>query len=445
MYYMQHICTLGVMLAAGLVLAESHSSFTDSGARDRVLEVIKANIVATHAYQVNLALKSGKGDTNAWSTHGLSASDLDALVKHQQALLSTPAGEIAAWVRGQKSTFEPARDLNPILASPLSPSAANLPVNAITRILGEYAGISDFRISALASLMQMMLDTERDATQLQDMFTLYVALGLPVHTVQLGLKETTDADFLTLAQRISPALCASPFDTDSVTIRMQFRKMWNWGHRYTGERDKTVLAHELMEEPEVQAILPRVRAMPAQKIAVIGHSYTMGVHWASPSAFVPIVAEIFALVNPKVEVRQWQAGGMNPSRADCQTFYKEALAWKPDRVLIVLADRDPKDTPALEKMAAGFAAQDTKAMMPDSIYGSLPMSKKFYWDSETLRAISSKTGIALIPVGAAIDASPDKGHFLALDSIHMTEPYHRLMAKAWLKYLAGTETAKMTP
>jgi len=406
----------------------------------RMQDLVEANIDATHAYQVNMALHSGRGDPTAWSAQGLSTNDLAALVQHQQKLLAGPAGDIVAWVRGEHSTFDPAQDLNPILDSPLRVTATNLPVNVLAKVLGEHSGASGFRARALASLLQMMLDVERDATQLQVLFALYTALGLPVHTAQLGLKETTDAEFLVLAQQLSPGMCASPFETNPVAVRILFRKMWNWGHRFTGERDKTVLARELMNEPDIQALLPRIRAMPAQKIAVIGHSFTMYVHWSSPAAFVPIVSEIFALANPKVEVRQWQAGGMNASRADCQAFYQEALAWKPDRVLLVIANRGPKDPPALEKMALGFAAQGAGVMVPDTIYGAIPVTTKFYWDPEMLRELSHQTGIALIPAGAAIDASSDQARFVSLDGIHMTEPYHKLMARVWLRFLVETGT-----
>jgi hypothetical protein len=33
--------------------------------------------------------------------------------------------------------------------------------------------------------------------------------------------------------------------------------------------------------------------------------------------------------------------------------------------------------------------------------------------------------------------APERDRFLCLDGIHMTEPYHRLMAKEWLKMLVG--------
>jgi len=40
-------------------------------------------------------------------------------------------------------------------------------------------------------------------------------------------------------------------------------------------------------------------------------------------------------------------------------------------------------------------------------------------------------------VSPTLAASPNRGRFLCLDHIHMTEPYHRLMAKEWLKIIVG--------
>jgi len=42
----------------------------------------------------------------------------------------------------------------------------------------------------------------------------------------------------------------------------------------------------------------------------------------------------------------------------------------------------------------------------------------------------------VIEVGDILANAPDRSKFMCLDGIHMTEPYHRLMAKEWLKYLA---------
>ena len=47
-------------------------------------------------------------------------------------------------------------------------------------------------------------------------------------------------------------------------------------------------------------------------------------------------------------------------------------------------------------------------------------------------AVARETGMTVIEVSPLLAAAPDREQFLCLDGIHMTEPYHRLMAKQWL-------------
>jgi len=44
-------------------------------------------------------------------------------------------------------------------------------------------------------------------------------------------------------------------------------------------------------------------------------------------------------------------------------------------------------------------------------------------------------GAVIVPVQARLAAAPDRDGFLSMDGIHMKEPYHRLMAFAWLEAL----------
>jgi hypothetical protein len=236
--------------------------------------------------------------------------------------------------------------------------------------------------------------------------------------------------------------------------------MYNWGRRYTGERDVKVLAAELLAEPEIKAIVPLLEKMPAQKIAVIGHSYTMGVHWASPSAFVPISDELLRNVNPKVEIRQWQAGGLTAERAyGREKFYEQALAWKPDRVLLVLGGRGKANDDAMQAMVEGFTRSGIDVMIFDTLRptrprpttagtpasGSAAGAPAFPPPSaaDTQPAYLGLPRIHVIEVGKMLDTSPDRSKFSALDGIHMTEPWHRLMAKEWLKYLCGARQEKL--
>jgi hypothetical protein len=50
--------------------------------------------------------------------------------------------------------------------------------------------------------------------------------------------------------------------------------------------------------------------------------------------------------------------------------------------------------------------------------------------------------ICIAPVSSVLRAAPDKENFLSLDHIHMTEPYHRMMAKEWLKIILAMNDGK---
>jgi hypothetical protein len=51
--------------------------------------------------------------------------------------------------------------------------------------------------------------------------------------------------------------------------------------------------------------------------------------------------------------------------------------------------------------------------------------------------------VEVVEVERLLLNAPERDRFLCLDGIHMTEPYHRLMAKEWLKLLAGARGAAL--
>lgn len=398
-------------------------------------DLVEADIIATHAYQVLLAQKSGKGDPECFSASGLSKADLEALVAHQEALLSSDPAALKAWAEGKESAFDPSKDLEPILSSPLELSA-KLPVNVFTDYLLANAKCSRLEARSIASLYQTVLEVDRDGYLLQDEYTFYIALGLPVYTAQIGLPGSDD-DLLEAGKACAEKTCAAPFDTDAAAWQIGGRKVWNWGEKNLHVRDAAVLAGEILAEDDIAALIPKIKEMPPQKIAVIGHSFTSEAHWSSPSAFAPIVTSVFERLNPVVSFKRWTAGGLRASRAR-REFYQEALDWKPDRVLLVVAVRGDEDVEAAREMAAGFDAAGAAVYMFDNMRSAQEdppyhrMAEKF-----------AGAPVAIIEVGQVLRAAPDKDTFLCLDRIHMTEPYHRLMAKEWLKFLVGAREAKL--
>ena len=427
-----------VCVAASLTASPAYARKGAGGAgrqdaASRFEQLVEANVIATHAYQVLLARRSGKGDAACFARGGLSEGELDALVRHQKNLLKSKAGEVKAWARGGAG-FDPSKDLEPILKSGLA-VPAGAPVNVFTDYLRARgrSGSGAAGLRSVASLYQTILEVERDGDLLQDQFAFYIGLGLPVYVGQLGLPGGDEA-LLAAGRELERRACASPFATDAIAWQIAGRKVWNWGEKHLHVRDDRVLAAELLRERDVRAIVPRLRAVSAQKVAVVGHSFTMGQHWSSPSSFVPVVTEIFRRVNPKVEFRQFERGGLTASRAR-QRFYQGVLDWKPDKVLLVVMTRADDDYAALREMGEGFKSAGIEALVFDDIHDPESVSKP--GASERAVKVGRAAGIKVIEVGALLAAAPDRGRFVSLDRVHMTEPYHRLMAKEWLKFLAG--------
>ena len=291
---------------------------------------------------------------------------------------------------------------------------------------------------AIANLYQTVLEVERDGDRLQEEYAFYIGLDLPVYVGQLNLPGS-DADLLAVGKQLEGRACASPVGTTAAEWQIAGRKSWNWGEKNLHIRDERVLAAELLREPDVKALRARLHALPAQKIAVVGHSFTMGLHWSSPSSFVPIVIDIFRRENPKLEFKQFAAGGLTATRAQ-QRIYQNVLDWKPDKVMLVVMTRTDADYDALTQIGQGFAEAGIKTYMFDEVHD--PASVK---PGTVERAIMAARagGIEVVEVGSILSSSPDRDRFICLDGIHMTEPYHRLMAKEWLKFLAGARGAKL--
>src|SRR5690348_12820945 len=417
------------VLAVFIVMQSIYPQKADT-TETRLAQLVEANIIAVHAFQVLLAKSSGKGQA-CFTAGNLSDTQLNALSEHQAKLLKSDSQQLRLWVQNRESTFNPAEDLEPILSSGLK-IPDNAPVNIFTNYLRQNTKASDVKIRTIASLYQTVLEVERDGDRLQEEFAFYIGLGLPVYVGQLNLPGT-DADLLAVGRKLEGQSCEAPVGTSAAEWQIAGRKIWNWGEKNLHIRDERVLAAELLQEPEVKRLEPSLRALPAQKIAVVGHSFTMGLHWSSPSSFVPIVIDVFRRENPKVEFKQYAAGGLTASRAQ-KRFYQDLLAWKPDKVLFVVMTRTDEDYAALKEMGQGLRAAGIKTYMFDEVHDPAAVTPGTV---ERARQTAKESGIEVIEVGQLLANAPDRAKFMCLDGIHMTEPYHRLMAKEWLKYLAG--------
>ena len=433
------LCLLAVLIVStNQRSASSQNAESARVANARLAQLVEANVIAVHAFQVLLAKTSGKGDKSCFALGALSDAQLNSLSEHQANLLKSDLNAVRAWVNSGKSAFDPAKDLEPILKSGLTvPDKA--PVNVFTRYLRENTNASGVKIRAVASLYQTVLEVERDGDRLQEEYAFYIGLGLPVYVGQFNLPGT-DADLLAVGKKLEGQSCDAPVGTSAAEWQIAGRKIWNWGEKNLHIRDERVLAAELLREPDVKRLEPQLTSLPPQKIAVVGHSFTMGLHWSSPSSFVPVVIDVLRRENPRVQFKQFAAGGLTASRAQ-KRFYQSVLDWKPDKVMLVVMTRTDEDYASLKQMGEGFHAAGIKTYMFDEVHDPAAVTPGTV---ERARESADESGIEVIEVGEILATSPDRSKFMCLDGIHMTEPYHRLMAKEWLKYLAGSRGNKLS-
>lgn len=158
-----------LLFTCGLLLSLAVSVVVDgqnvAPRRTRLAQLIEANVIAVHAYQILLAKKSGKEYTACYSPGKLSDRELEALDEHQARLLKADPAAVKVWARGAKSTFDPAQDLVPILSSGLT-VPATAPVNVFTDYLRRNTKADAVNIRAVASLYQTVMEVERDGDRL---------------------------------------------------------------------------------------------------------------------------------------------------------------------------------------------------------------------------------------------------------------------------------------
>jgi len=403
----------------------------------RLWALIRANTIATHAFQVRLAQETGIAESGGcYDASGVSVQEIDGALASQEVLLGSDLEATLSWVNGGVEVNAVPSGLMEILSLPLALNPA-LPVNVFTDYLKETVDAPEYQLGSVANLYQTCLEVDRDGTLLWDLYHFYIALGLPVYVGQFGLPGE-DSDFYAVGKKLEKSCCPSPFETDAAAWRIAGRKVWNWGQKKLHIRDRFAVAKEMLAELEGRSLLVRIKSLPPQKVAIVGHSFTMDSHWASPSSFAAIVDAVFELENPEVRTRQWFGGGLTASRAK-RDFYEEVLAWAPDKVLFVVAIRNPDDETALKEMVAGLREVGAEVLAFDNIADPSEDLSLNVFDSDRRRELD----LTAIEVGELLASSPEKDNFLCLDGIHMKEPYHRLMGMEWLKYLVGARKAEL--
>ena len=348
-------------------------------------ELVEASIVAAHAYEVGLHVRTGLGDPKVWVISE-KATDLDA----------------------------------------------SLPVCIFSDYLAALRpDVPRVQRRALANLLQLTLEIERDGDEVQRVLELYHSRGLLTGPCDYGIAYS-EAAFLAVGEQLAARTCASPFKTGPADWQVALVKVQHWSMKLRGQNRVAEMAAEILRRDDFQPLLPRLRSLPAQRIMVVGHSFTLARHWSTLAPMNEMAAEAFRQVNPGVVFGHRGHGGMSASVARA-TYLESALAWQPDRVMVAALYHGEKDYQALADMVAAFQAQGADTFCLDQLH-----PEPTFWlnpDGARLAAIAGQASLTVIPVGARIMQHPDRADFVSLDGVHMRTSYHRFLAVELLRFL----------
>jgi hypothetical protein len=400
----------------------------------REAELVEAFIRGIHVHQVLLAGRTGRGDAHCFSPSALSPEELATLDSTGAHLFRLSGRDLDQWV--EAGAGPAAQLVADLLSAPVTLSP-RLPVSVIASHLAEEAPTQPgASVRALASLFQLTLEVDRDAQEIQDLFRIYTtapAFGghpLPVCFQDLGL-DYGPGDLDGLAKELAEQSCAAPYDTLERAWRLALEKVRFWGEKYSGRITADTYAQELLAG-ELKGVVRALRTLPPMKVCVLGHSFSYPIHWSSHGVFPAIVEAVFKRANPGVTFSYVNEGGLQAARAR-EVYLPQALATKPDLVLLVLRIETEADHQALGEMITSTRAAGSRAVLFDRL---IPKGRPFYTDPTGAVRIALEAGGEVIFAGDLIDHHPDREQFLSLDGVHMGPPYHKFMAGLLLRHLA---------
>ena len=395
---------------------------------EQTMRIIRASIAGVHAWQI-IQCRQEPGRCGQAFHSDLNEQALKNLVRDHETLLASDSPDLV----------DP--DVLSRLENAGFPESGDLPVNAATRYFAEKAtDLPAQKALALAHGLQIVLEISRDGSTAQSIFRVLKSLDVLTGPEQAGLADDNEVFFKT--GKILSGMCGPcPYNVEPGSWQMALRKVQNWSLKYSDDWPARHAA-EIMAWPEVNACLDQIRAMPAQKILVIGHSYTLPVNWATLACFTDTAGSLVHRVNPGVVFHHLGHGGLTALQARDE-FMPAALAMNPDQVLIVTIIRKDRDFAAMKDMAAGLAENGAVVTVPDRVHPDAASS--FYPDSEQIAAIAKAAKIDILEAGAMMDAHPLRSDFVSLDGIHCRSSYHKFMAALWVRHLCGTRTGKLHP
>ena len=394
----------------------------------QLVNLVNAFINGVHWGQViRQENSSKKGDPILFGRGARSAQIVKELFEDFKKLVKIAPERIVPWTRGERDDEIDAL-VAKLNAAPV-PSSERLPVNVmIAYMKRRLAGPEEFFVRAVANLVQLCLEMDHDGTYLQDLYTIYIVLGIK----QLSLPDD-DAGQIAAAEELSKLCAPGPYDSDARAFRPIIQKLVWWAEKNTGRRDRHVLAREMLEDAAIKPLIPMLKKLPPRRVAFLGHSMMMSLHWSTFGSWSDVAGETMKLLNPGFEYCGFQTGGLD-GRGAVKLHLDNLLAWKPSETYILAANYGAEDDAAFEHVAKELKRIGSAFFIVDDNRPWLKLDPRIVAFNKRL---CEKHGGTLLEYWALGQTAPGHENWACLDEIHMLTDGHLFYARETLKRWAA--------
>lgn len=400
----------------------------------RLIEITAALANAVHAGQLLLQIRTkAPGDPELFGLGNLAVPRVQELRQAGERLARLPVEQIVAWAHGRGGVE--AGMLVARLSGQNLAGHPRLPLNAFrTWLESGGPGRDEASVRAVANLVQLCLEVSRDGDWLQDLIRVYTALGLKVCLSDFGI-PADHPDLEKIGRELAPRAGACPFSARPLDWHMILHKLEMWAAKTSGRRDKFVLACELMQDPEIKPLLPKLQSLQPRRVGIIGHSMTMSMHWSTAGSWIETACELMRQINPGFAYQGFQQGGVDAVRAEAGLL-PDALQWKPTDTYLLMVVGTPEHFIAYERMIRALQFAGSRVSCVDDV-------RPFLGDPliaaavENIPGICRRTGARALAFNELGRCAPDWRNWQAMGGdIHSVTACHIYYAKEILKLWA---------
>ena len=303
-----------------------------------------------------------------------------------------------------------------------------------------------------ARCVEITLNNDRDVSDTIPAIKFCLDLKQPVCFAQLRIPHTEETIAYAASRCIQRKYHGTEAPFSQKIFHLAFSKINMWGEKFSGLGTPHMLAKDLLKTLSA-ADKQVIRKLPKQRLAFLGDSLMAALHWGAYGGYPDILAALFQITNPKVEVINAGIGG-HTSWQGLERMDRDVLSKNPNTCFVAFGGndltrcrngREPAGMARFrESMAEIVRRLKKNGVLPVFLNGArqYEFANRIY-EKEVVEAINTLGHSSKVPVidSYTLTWSGAKTDWLCFDDMHFNNSGQTQMARTVLTYLLAAPTA----